>query len=325
MPKAKTEKPKPSIVIIGAGRLGQALARALNAAGYDIYAVVSLRGYSAHTAVAPLKGTGRIPLAADELSQLPVASGLILIATPDDAIADTARRLAELARRTDFQGKRFKYYLGWVTVLHTSGALSSEVLAPLAAAGAQTGSIHPLVSISDPVTGANALRGAFYGLEGTPKAKRLAAQLVKDLGGISFSIDAEKKALYHAAAVMASPHLVALFDLATEMLANCGLSRKRSQEVLLPLLESTVNNLKAASPKDALTGTFARADLSTVRKHLSALSGKELAAALEVYRLLGLRSLELAAPLGLDPKKISEITKLLKGKTPASRRKRSGQ
>jgi predicted short-subunit dehydrogenase-like oxidoreductase (DUF2520 family) len=168
--------------------------------------------------------------------------------------------------------------------------------------------------VSEARAGTKALRGAFYCLEGEPAAMRVARLIVHDLEGTSFSIPSERKALYHAAAVMASPHVTALFDLATEMLSACGLSRKDAREVLLPLLESTVNNLKVSDPAKALTGTFARGDLATVKKHLAALS--ELSRdghneALEMYRLLGLHSLKLAEKNKLDPQVLEQIRKLL--------------
>jgi predicted short-subunit dehydrogenase-like oxidoreductase (DUF2520 family) len=239
----------------------------------------------------------------DELQQLP-PTDLILITTPDDAIAEFARRLA--ACQTERRRKP--------TVLHTSGALSSEVLSPLALLGFHTGSLHPLVSISEARAGAKALRGAFYCLEGDKTALRTARLIVGDLNGKGFSISPESKALYHAAAVMSSPHLVALFDLATEMLAACGVSQKSARQILLPLVESTINNLLAFTPGKALTGTFARGDVATVRRHLKAvktLSRKHLAVALEVYKLLGLHSLELAEKNGLDPKLSEQIRNLL--------------
>lgn len=297
-----SQKPKPTVSIIGAGRLGQALALALHSSGYPILALVAPRRQKAEKAAALLRAAKPPPqgLAARELKELP-PTDLIFIATPDDAIAETARILSGFSRG---------HQPG--TVLHTSGALSSEALAPLAAAGFQTGSMHPLVSISDPASGAEALRGAFYCLEGSRKAKLTAQRIVRDLGGHSFTIKPENKALYHAAAVMASPHLVALFDLATEMLAACGLGKRNAQKVLLPLLESTINNLKASEPRKALTGTFARGDVATVRRHLQALSPSQLAEALEVYKLLGLHSLQLAKQNRLDPQLLDQIRKLLR-------------
>ena len=110
---------------------------------------------------------------------------------------------------------------------------------------------------------------------------------------------------------MASGHVVALFDLATEMLAASGLSQTNARRILLPLLETAVGNLQVSDPKHALTGTFSRGDTATVERHLKALSQKDLAAALAVYKLLGLHSIELAAKNGVDPKVVKQIRKLL--------------
>lgn len=310
MTKPVSQKPNPSVAIIGAGRLGQAFAIALQSSGYPVVALVARSRRKAEKAAALLtktlgQGPGKarpqsLVFGANQLRELP-ETDLVLITTPDDSIQEMAQRLSSL-----WNGRKQS------TVLHTSGALSSEALAPLAGKGFQTGSIHPLISISEPVSGAGALHGAFFCIEGTVKAKRLAEAIVRDLGGHSFTIKPEGKALYHAAAVMASPHLTALVDLALEMLSACGLNKTRAQQVFIPLLESTVNNLKTSNAPQALTGTFARGDVATVRRHLDALSGKELAEALQVYKLLGLRSLQLAEKNGLDAKLLNEIRKLLR-------------
>ena len=88
--------------------------------------------------------------------------------------------------------------------------------------------------------------------------------------------------------------MVALFDIAAEMLAQCGLNRREAQRVLMPLVESTMKNLLHADPAQALTGSFARGDLATVKRHLAVLEGDELRDALAAYKLLGHRSLQLA-------------------------------
>jgi predicted short-subunit dehydrogenase-like oxidoreductase (DUF2520 family) len=292
-----SERRKPSISVIGAGRLGQALALALHQSDYSVVALVARHGRKAEKAAKLLATSRPVPmaLAADELGKLP-ASDLILISTPDDSIAGIARELA--ATQSD----------GKTTVLHTSGALSSDVLKPMAAKGFQTGSLHPLVSVSEPVSGAAAFHNSFFCVEGSRQAQAQARKIVRDLGGKSFTIKAEKKVLYHAAAVMTSPHLTALFDVAVELLSACGLSRREAQKVFLPLLESTVNNLKTSTPAEALTGTFARGDIETVKRHLTALPEP----AREIYKLLGRHSLQLAKQNGLDPKQVARIEKLLK-------------
>ena len=78
---------------------------------------------------------------------------------------------------------------------------------------------------------------------------RLGKEIVRDLGGKSFSIRTEDKPLYHAAAVMVSGNVVALFDVALEMLGDCGLDRKTARAVLLPLIASTVRSLQTKSPE----------------------------------------------------------------------------
>jgi predicted short-subunit dehydrogenase-like oxidoreductase (DUF2520 family) len=186
--------------------------------------------------------------------------------------------------------------------------LSWPVLAPRRSNDWSTGSLHPLASISEPKAGAKLLRGAFWCVEGDKRAVRLGKTIVRDLDGKSFSISSENKPLYHAAAVMASGNVTALFDVALDMLAACGLTRRQAQSALLPLLSSAVQNLEKLDPARALTGTFARGDLETVKRHLASLENNK--PALELYRLLGRRSLDLAAAR-LDSAVVKRIRRLI--------------
>jgi predicted short-subunit dehydrogenase-like oxidoreductase (DUF2520 family) len=297
--QGRRTKKKPTVTIIGAGRLGTALALALTASGYSVEALVARRLGRARKAKKLLSGQ-MLAISQGQLYKLP-ESELLIIATPDDVIPSIAAKLAE-AQREMRVGR---------TVLHTSGAHSSAVLSPLAEAGFQLGSLHPLVSVSNPASGVNDLRHAFYCLEGDRAALRVARSLVHDLGGYTFSIESDKKSLYHAAAVMASGHLVALFDISVETLTACGLDRLKARQVLLPLLQSTAKNLLVWEPAQALTGTFARGDLATVRKHLAALNTRERSDALAIYKLLGRRSLKLAERNGLEPALAKLIDRVL--------------
>jgi predicted short-subunit dehydrogenase-like oxidoreductase (DUF2520 family) len=313
MTKPKVQTEKPSVVIVGPGRLGLALALALRSSGYPLLAFVSRRAEHARKA-ARIFGPTQKPVQTISLNQAAKSplSDLIIIATPDDTIEEVARRLAGGADPAS--GRR-----SGRTVLHTSGALSSEVLAPLVEVGFHTGSLHPLVSVSEPRAGAEALRGAFFCLEGDKQALKLAGRIVRDLDGNSFSISAENKALYHAAAVMSSGHVVALFDLATEMLVASGLDKATARRILVSLLASAIRNLEDSDAAASLTGTFSRGDVATVQRHLQALSNKNLPEALVVYRLLGLRSLDLAEKGRVEPQALQQIRKLLK--SPRGRKK----
>lgn len=298
-PVSPSSSRRTSVSIIGAGRLGVALALALAARGYKIEAVVARRPAHARRA-SELIGAQVRALSSAQLDQLPPTS-IIFITTPDDVIEPTA---IELAAKIKWSGS------GRIA-LHASGALSSEALSSLRAAGFRIGSMHPLISVSDSLVGAESLAQAYYCIEGEPPAARVARSLVRAIGGRSFSINTQDKALYHAAAVMSSGHAVALFDIATEMLKGCGLSDRQARAALLPLMRSTLENLSQHAPARALTGTFARADVATVLKHLAALSSSTSRDALAAYTLLGQRSLELARKNGADVLTLRKIARAL--------------
>src|SRR5690348_8134738 len=144
MPDRKIKK-KPRVAIVGGGRLGTALAVSLNANGYPIEALISRRLETARKAATLLTRQSAAfvdskvtTLPAKHIRSLPQAD-LVLISVPDDQIAKVATNLSSLAFDPP------------PVALHTSGALSSAVLAPLRAKGWSTGSVHPLFSVSDPL------------------------------------------------------------------------------------------------------------------------------------------------------------------------------
>ena len=274
------------------------MASALDACGYEVRALVS-RGAAGARRAAASAGLKTQTLGIGELGRLPSVE-LLFITTPDDALKETVERVASLAEA------RAR------VALHTSGALSSELLAPLRALGYGVGSMHPLAAVSEPRAGARSLRTAFYCIEGDAAAVRAARGVVRDLGGRSFTIAPEDKALYHAAAVMTAGHVVALFDTALDTLRRCGLDERRAREVLLPLLRGTVENLATQTPERALTGTFARGDLKTVLSHLRALRQARDEAALATYVALGEHSLRLAVQRGRAVPNAEEIRRVLR-------------
>lgn len=223
-----------------------------------------------------------------------ISSEIVFITTQDGCIVESANELVgKLSRGT--------------TVYHTSGALASTVLDGLKTDGCSTGSIHPLVSISKSSLGPQRFRGAYFCVEGDRRAVEKGKAIVADLGGLPFNIDTQFKTLYHAAAVTACGHLVALFDASIEMMTKCGLSAAESKSILMPLVLSSVHNLSEQSTSSALTGTFARADTETFTRHLTALNANVSEELLEIYLLLGERSLELAAKEGVSPERIETL------------------
>ncbi|MBA3354133.1 MAG: DUF2520 domain-containing protein [Blastocatellia bacterium] len=280
----------PSVSIVGIGRAGGALAVALSGAGYKIDHLIHRDPVTAEQIRTLIP---EATLFASSGSLPSIASDLIIIATPDPDIRTAAEQLSDHLQRN-------------TVVLHTSGSLSSDILSTLAEKGCATGSMHPLVSISDAVSGARTFAAAYFCIEGDKVAAMAATSIVEALGGRAFSIETRFKPLYHAAAVMSSGHFVALIDAAVEMLARCGIESKAAKAILLPLIRSTLNNLEAKDPAQALTGSFARADADAIGRHLSSFDD-EMQSIREIYLLLGERSIDLAAANGADSSAVEKL------------------
>jgi len=289
-----------SVSIIGVGRVGGAIALSLPKDKYSIEKLVVHGHSNVDSLIAGLPNPPDVTTL-DALGD--VSSDVIFITTQDSHIVAAAGALA-------------KKVLSSPIVFHTSGSYSSSILDELKKAGSRTGSVHPLVSISKPELGPDRFRNAFFCVEGEPAAVEMGKQIVADLGGRPFSIDTKFKTLYHASAVTACGHLVALFDAAVEMMTKCGLSADESKNILMPLVTSTVQNLNEQSTAAALTGTFARADIETFTRHLTALNENVSDDLLEIYLLLGERSLELATKQGVNQERIDTLrTKVLIAKS----------
>lgn len=214
---------------------------------------------------------------------------VIWLCVADDAIAPVARRLA---RRGRWRGK---------TVLHSSGALSSELLAPLRSRGAAIASLHPMMTFVRGVPAS--LRGVSFGVEGGAVAVKLARRIGRDLGGRVIPVRPEAKPLYHALGSFASPMIVAVLTVAEALAKNAGISRRRAHALMRPILTRTSDNFFTRGAAGAFSGPLLRGDVVTVREHLRAM--RAVPGASDVYRALirwALRSL----PVG-NPKQMAAI------------------
>jgi predicted short-subunit dehydrogenase-like oxidoreductase (DUF2520 family) len=156
-------------------------------------------------------------------------------------------------------------------VLHCGGAVPARVaLSPIADLVA-TGTLHPLVAVADPEQAVRLLPGGFFAIEGEERARTTARDLVTLIGARPFEIEAEAMILYHAAAVLASNHAVALWHEAQLLLQQAGLDPELARAALTGLLRSTLENVEALGLPDALTGPVRRGDRETIVRHLEAL------------------------------------------------------
>jgi len=210
------------LALVGQGRLGTALERALKAEGID---------------VAGPFGRGADGADADA----------VLLCVPDGEVARAAGRISP--------GR---------LVGHCSGASGLEVLAPHDAF-----SMHPLMTVTR--AGAN-FNGAGAAIAGsTPAALRFAAELAARLGLRSVRVAEEDRALYHAAASIASNFLITVEAAAERLMGRVGVER----DLLVPLVRASVENWAAAGAAQALTGPVARGDEATVQAQRTAIGERE--------------------------------------------------
>lgn len=275
--------------VVGPGRVGAAMARALVEAGWTLCGVASRRLESARKAVAWI-GAGTAYGRAEDAA---ASAGVVLIAVPDAAVGHVARALAEVSAGEG------------AVALHTSGALSSDVLAPMRAKGWAVGSMHPLQTFAGPEEVMDLLAGAFFCCEGDELALAVARTAVRDLGGHFQTISPQGKILYHAAACVASNFLVALEASAAELLTRAGVPKSEALRMLLPLIRGTVANLARVGLPRALTGPVARRDWGTVEAHLAEM-GRQAPELLPLYRALCERTTTLARDLS-EPAKRDEV------------------
>jgi predicted short-subunit dehydrogenase-like oxidoreductase (DUF2520 family) len=249
------------IGIIGLGRLGMSLYSALAGIGREP-AAASSRTYR--------KEFGGLNYYAD-LFDTVNRSYVVFLCMNDDSIEAAAGSISQMP--VSLEGKIF---------VHFSGLLSSGALVGLKRKGARTASFHPLQTFPDACSGSN-FRHIFFTFEGDDILPVL-EDIFKDLDPRIMKIDAGKKPIYHAAAVISSNLLCALLGISDRLLRLADMDE--GLELHRDLIYKTIENIFKNGIQYSLTGPAARGDIIPVRHHLSALEGDEL----KIYRLLSLEA-----------------------------------
>ncbi|MFM8238272.1 MAG: Rossmann-like and DUF2520 domain-containing protein [Actinomycetota bacterium] len=259
-----------TVALIGPGRAGTTIALGLAELGWDVVAVAGRAPDAASTRTAALGLDARAALVSDAAT----GAGLVVVAVPDRAIEAT---LAAIAPTVEPEA----------LVVHLAGAHGLEVFEALGAArpDVRTGALHPLQTFPTTAAGLERLRGSWAAVAGDPAVE----QLARELGLRPFPVADADRATYHAAAVVASNHLVALLGQVERLAAGSG----APFEAFAPLVRSSTENAFLLGAAEALTGPVARGDLGTVERHLGALDPTERdayrAMAREAARLAGRR------------------------------------
>jgi predicted short-subunit dehydrogenase-like oxidoreductase (DUF2520 family) len=259
--------------IVGPGRAGGAIAIALVGHGWR---VVRIAGRSA-TDASVRSMAERFGAVACDVADAGIGASLVVIATPDAAVPDAAAAVAPGLGPGSL-------------VIHLSGAGGLRALDAISRARPDVvvGALHPLQTIPSPDAGAARLPGSWAAVAGPEAVTELAAQL----GLHPFPVDDDARGAYHAAAAMASNHLVALLGQVERVAATAGVPLAAFE----PLVRATVDNAFALGPARALTGPVARGDVETILRHLASVDADEQRA----YRALAEAAARLAGPAA-DP------------------------
>lgn len=298
-------KPKSTsltLSCIGAGRAGKTLCRlfAEQQSEFDlsIQQIINRSESSAAEAISFI-GQGQAAASFDNL----LAADIWLIATPDNEIETVSERLAQSAvlRKGDI-------------VFHCSGSLSSQIISSQAlsssADSVYRASVHPIHSFAHPQNSLTDFAGSSCGVEGDQQACDILTALFTAIGGRCFTLNADKKVLYHAATVMACNNLISLLSLSQQMLEAADVESAAADNILQPLIENSLNNYFHSGGAAALTGPISRGDSKTVEAHIESL--KAHPDWQRIYSNLGEIAVSLSAQQGFaSDKQLVTISSLL--------------
>ncbi|MEV8569146.1 DUF2520 domain-containing protein [Streptomyces sp. NPDC051322] len=241
-----------TVGVVGAGRVGPALAASLQLAGHHPVAASGVSDASVRRAAVLLPD---VPLVTP--AEVLARAELVLLTVPDDALPALVEGLAETGAVRPGQ-----------LLVHTSGRFGTKVLDPALRAGALPLALHPAMTFTGTSVDVQRLAGCSFGVT-APEELRLAAEaLVIEMGGEPEWIAEESRPLYHAALALGANHLVTLVAQSMELLRTAGVAAP--DRMLGPLLGAALDNA-LRSGDAALTGPVARGDAGTVAVHVEEL------------------------------------------------------
>jgi predicted short-subunit dehydrogenase-like oxidoreductase (DUF2520 family) len=267
--------------VVGAGRVGAVLGAALRAAGHAVVGASGVSDASRERIDTLLSG---VPVL--EVPDVVERAELVLLAVPDDALADL---VAGLAATGAWQAGQL--------VVHTSGAHGVGVLEPARRRGAIPLAVHPAMTFTGTSIDLPRLADCCFGVTAPGPVLPVAQALVVEMGAEPVVVPEEARPLYHAALAHGSNHLVTLVAQAAQLLAATGV--ERPDRVLGPLLHAALDNALRTGD-EALTGPVARGDAATVARHLTSIAEAAPSSpdVLETYRVLARATAERALATG---------------------------
>jgi predicted short-subunit dehydrogenase-like oxidoreductase (DUF2520 family) len=272
------------VAIVGLGRLGASLLRALLSAGVNVTGLTGKFDERVKARAAEWK----LESSVTTLGHVADNAELVFVTVPDAELASVTEKLAIGSRQN---------------VVHCSGALDLAPLRAAQARGATCGVFHPLQSFG-PEAPAERFTGIAIGIDAESPLDRKLSELAERIGAIPFSLCGVDRARYHAAAVFASNYVVALHAAAARIWQSAGLPPSAARAALAVLSRGAVENIAAHDLAQALTGPIARGDAATVSGHLAGLAND--LPGLALYRALARELLRLPLQITADQREALE-------------------
>ena len=254
------------IFVFGAGKVGTALARALRKAGEDVTLRPQRKG----------------------LPKKPIDAAFVILSVRDRLLGEICTELAE--RRLIKKS---------AVVVHNSGALTAEALAPVRAACAGVAQMHPMISFASKTFVPTLTRGQCH-VKGDPVAETRARQLAKKIGLTPRTFPNLDTVGYHAAASLLANGAAALAAIGEDLLVASGVPKADAPKMLGPVLRSVAENVEALGFPAALTGPVRRGDAAGIERQAKLLK-ERLPAALPLFVAAGWAQIPLARSLGEAP------------------------
>lgn len=277
---------------IGAGTVGTALSVRLSSKGYQVVAVSSRSQTPAKNLAQAIGGCQVF----NNSQGVVDTAELVFITTPDDAIVSVAAQI--------------QWHPGQ-SVVHCSGADSTDILQSAKKLGAQVGVFHPLQTFASVRQATESMPGSTFAVEAEEPLLNTLKDMATALDGYWIELKASDKVIYHAAAVIACNYLVTLVKLATDLWQTFNVPPHQATRALLPLLRETIHNIDTVGIPQCLTGPIARGDTGTIKKHLDVLQ-KVAPDLLPTYQELGLQTIPIALAKGrINQQQAQELQAIL--------------
>lgn len=256
------------VVVVGPGRVGSLLAAVLGRAGHRVVAVSGGSATSRAAVTARVAGVRDVPEPVDAVTE---DVDLVLLTTPDDAIAGIVTDLAVADRWREHH-----------RVVHTAGARGLDVLERAALSGARVAACHPAQTVPHDAPH-DSLDGVAWAVTASQTDRGWARELVTQLGGDAVDVADAHRPTYHAGLVVGSNAVGAAVATARQLLLAVGI--EDPARFLGPLVAASVAGPLARGAV-ALTGPVVRGDVGTVAHHLEVLD-RDLPHLAAMYRDLG--------------------------------------